>query len=365
MWVLGKFALLVVMAISGLLLLVGSLPWLSYLLHDAPLPSRRIGALWAGTLGSALVLGIAIWSYRRLERQRQRVLERRRQAHLQATRHDRAFRARGRLALPLLLIPIVALFGFGSRAAVATGHWGVAALLLATTLLVLWLAWQLLWQLLRPGPLLCMDATGIDHALYGPIPWRDVIGIQLQSTQTRYGQSHVLMLGVRGAARYLRNAPLLPRWLHGRKLRGPEAVGALPIPLGLLAEDPELVHQSARTLRERVGAPFVPYWHPRMDDKDIDVALRMQAMNHELERMTERMRSAPADSGTEQAIEFEAEANQHIQRHLAQHDALMPELNAVLERQRQRFQHDARRLRLLRWLPLVVLAAWLLSRLLR
>lgn len=80
MWVLGKVALLVVMALSGLLLLVSSLPWLSYLLHDAPLPTRRLGELAAATLGSAAILGSAIWLYWLLDRYRQRILEQRRQA---------------------------------------------------------------------------------------------------------------------------------------------------------------------------------------------------------------------------------------------------------------------------------------------
>ncbi len=363
MWVLGKVALLVVMALSGLLLLVSSLPWLSYLLHDAPLPTRRLGELAAATLGSAAILGSAIWLYWLLDRYRQRTREQRRQAHaaarLDAIQRDAVFEARGSRLWPLLLLPLLAVFGFGTVAAAKDGRWDIAAISLAMSLLLLLAGWQLLHQLLRPGPLLRMDATAIDHALYGPIPWTDVIGIQLQSMQTRAGATHTLMLGVRGAKRYLDNASAPARWLYGRKRHGSGDIGTLTIPLGPLAEDPELIQQTARAFRERAAAPFLPFWYDQMGAHEIDTALSMQALTDEMAAMPSLRRDAtPA-----QIAAFEARGHSLLERQ----QALLPELGAVAQTHLQQARRSTLRLRIAMWLVIVAmvisLALKVLSRL--
>lgn len=365
MQALGKFALLIVMAAAGLLLLVGSIPWLAHLLHDVPLPGRRIGLMRTVPLASALVLGVALWLYRWLDRRQRHLAEQHHQARLAALREastgDLLFEAHGQAAMPLLLVPLAALFGFAAWTSAHARQWGMSALLLALAVAVFWLAWHLLAQLLRPGPLLRMDAKGIDHAMYGPIPWRDIVGMQLQTTRTRHGSSHVLMLGVRDAARYLHHAPLLTRWPHRHGARAGQRIGTLPVPLAPLRGNPELIHQSARIVCERAGSPLLAAWHAGMDDKEFDIALRMRTIEEDMGRMAERMQAVPDDADPAQAAELEAQVHAHIARNNANVQALLAGLDAVRDQQQKRLERDKRILPLLRWLPWVLSLGWLLA----
>lgn len=335
---LGKFALLIVMTASGLLLLVGSVPVLAHLLNDVPLPERRAVLAWSLPLAGALILGTALWLYRRLDRRQQPAEQRRRssggKSH-DASRGDLLFEARSDIGKPLLLILMVAVLGIGTYLAAATHRWVMFALFAAFTAFLLLLAWQLLAQFLRPGPMLRMDARCIDHAMYGPVPWSEVVGMHLQSTYTRYGQSYVLMLGVRDAARYLRNLPPPSRWLHRRALQSRERIGTLPVPLDLLRENPELIHRSARILCERAGGPLLTYWHPGMGDKDFDIALRMRAIEEDMDRMAERMQTVPDDADAAQVAELETEVQAHIARNDASVQALLADLDAAREQRQQ------------------------------
>jgi len=327
---LGRTALSVVAAFAGLGALVYTMPWLAHVQHGLPVPPGT-GTGW---LACVLLLGASLLARTGLGR-----LQREREAaELETLRRRRVFEARGGLRWFLLSVPLGALFAWSGCAALQKGHWGVAAVSFALVALFVLLGWQVARQVLRPGPMLRMDAHGIDHALYGPIRWGDVIGLQLQSVQVRHSTQHTLMLGVRDAPRYLRNAPPLMRWLHGRRLRGRQGVAALPIPLNLLDKDAGLIHASALALRRRDPAPFLEYWHHGMDGQEIDALLRMHALIDDSDRIAAELRAMPDDAGPATIATLEA----RLREHQARQDAVLPELRMAMDTHARRARRHAR-----------------------
>ncbi|UWX04204.1 hypothetical protein H1235_02390 [Pseudoxanthomonas sp. NC8] len=205
------------------------------------------------------------------------------------------------------------------------------------------LGWQVVRQVLRPGPMLRMDARVIDHAQYGPIPWGNVVGMELQSIRVRHSTQYTLMLGVRGARRYLRNAPPLARWLQGRRMRGDDDLAALPIPLNLLEKSPDLIHRSALALRQRHDAPFLEDWHHRMEQREVEALLRMQDLDREHDDILEELRALPADAGPERIAALDA----RVREHFAGQNAALPELRVTMDRHARRAKQDIRGLRIM------------------
>jgi hypothetical protein len=350
---LGKSVLLLAAVIAGLGVLVNTVPWFEWLQQRTPMPPGT-GARW---LGWVLVAGACLFARRELGR-----LQRARHVReLQATQDGQAFEARAGTGGFALLLALCVLFGWGGQAALQKGQLGMAAVGLALLALFVLLGWQLAVQVLRPGPMLRMDRHGIDHAMYGPIPWHEVLGIELQSIRTRYSTQYTLMLGVRDAGRYLENAPSLTRWVHARRLRGQRGVTALALPLNLLAKDAGLIHQSALALRQRHDAPFLAHWHHRMEQREVEALLRMQDLERESDRLLEEMRALPANAGPGQVAAFDA----RLREHHARHDAALPELKIAMDRHARRAKQDIRGMRIMLAVVVGLLLLSLALRLLR
>ncbi|MBO9716657.1 MAG: hypothetical protein J7507_07570 [Pseudoxanthomonas sp.] len=343
---LGRSLLLLAAIGAGLGVLVNTLPWLQWLQQRTPMPAGT-ETRW---LGFALVAGACLLARHELGR-----LQRAQQAReLRASQDGQVFEARAGIVWFALPVVLCVVFGWSGQAALHKGQLGMAIIGFALLALFVLAGWQLVVQVLRPGPLLRMDRHGIDHAMYGPIPWREVVGIQLQSIRTRYSTQHTLMLGVRDAGRYLANAPPLTRWVHARRLRGQRGVAVLALPLNLLVKDADLVHAAARALRARDDAPFLDRWHARMEDHEVRALLDMQELAAESTRIAEEMAALPDDADPARLAAFEA----RLRGHRARHDAAMPGLRVAMDAQARRIRRDIRDGR---WLAAAVLGLLLLS----
>jgi hypothetical protein len=197
--------------------------------------------------------------------------------------------------------------------------------------------------------MLRMDAHGIDSALYGPIPWSEVIGLELWRD--------TLFLGIREPRRYLKNAPLWLRLAQVRQLRKNSAYGTLPVPLTDLNKDAQSIYQAALALRQKHESPLIEHWYRGMDDGEIHAWLRMreigksllvverwyrgmeadeicamlriQEMERDLKRMSgEVMRTVASDPGPERTAALKALYQELPARYLA----LSKERNALLEK---------------------------------
>jgi hypothetical protein len=203
--------------------------------------------------------------------------------------------------------------------------------------------------------MLRMDASGIEHALYGPIPWTEVVGLQLHEMQVRYSTQYTLLLGVREPLRYLRNAPPLTRCLQARRLRDNPAYGALPIGLNVLGKDPKLVYDAALALRRANGAPLLQHWHQRMDAREVSTWLRSQETAEEMRRLTAEMEALPANPSPERVAALDAKMRAHMERE----QALRPEVMATIRKSTQRSKKDARSARILGIVAVAMFVLWL------
>lgn len=281
MWMLGRFVLVIIAIVCALELSTAARLW-----------DTR-------TLVVVAVLGTTLSLYGQLDQLRRQRLQQDIDTTLDALRRGQPFQARGR---PGWLLP--ALAGLGllcvlAAVAMSTAHWLLAALLLVPLALAVVAAWPRLAPLLRPGPMLHMDRSGLRHALHAqPIAWREVLGIQLHARRTRRHNRHWLVLGIRSA---LPPAPHPPRRGRPARRQGAQATGirTVSIPLDRLDATPELVRRCALALRERNDAPFVRHWHARMSSAEIDAALRMQALTDEIEEMAALMPAAPVTASAE------------------------------------------------------------------
>lgn len=137
-------------------------------------------------------------------------------------------------------------------------------------------------QVLRPGPMLVLDARGIQHAMYGLMPWGEVIGLALRRRHVNGTTIGILHVGVRRPDRYLINASLLKRWSKRKLLRETPRFGALEIPLNPLNKSAELIHETAQALRTRVSPPALTFWYPEMEPAQVETILDMDRMDREL-----------------------------------------------------------------------------------
>lgn len=349
----GKFLTQVAAIVSGLGLLFYTVPWLLSRQNGTALPAG-VETAWlvcAASLGLSLLAGHWLG-----KRQHARDLE-----ELEAARRTHVFVANGSPKWFLLVIPLSLVFGAMGYAAARKGQWGMSAMGLALLILFLFLGYELARQFLRPGPMLRMDSGGIHHAAYGPIPWKDVVGLQLHSMKVRYTTNHTLFLCVREPLRYLKNAPPFFRWTQARRLRGNPSYGPLPMPLNILNKDPELIHQSALALRQNHDAPLLGHWHHRMEADEVSTWLRMREMTEEADRIAEEIRAMPANPNPEQMSAFEARMRQH----LALNDAFRPELKATLEKSVGRMKKDTRNFKILAGAVVGFWLLWLALKLLR
>ena len=346
---LGRWLLLVVACASGFAALVVALRW--------PEAHRAGNGGNTEAILAILVamLAVAVFALRVLAKMR----EQRNREELASVRHQHAFEASGSPWMPILFALVVLLFGYGVYAGIARDRPGLGLVSGAFVLLFLFLGWEMLRQALRPGPMLRVDARGIEHALYGRIPWSEVVGLQLHSVRIRYSTQYTLFLGVRRPLRFLREAPPLTRWLQGMRLRGDPAYGALPIGLNVLGKDPQLIHQAALALQRASGAPLLEHWHQRMDPREVATWLRSQEMAGETRRLAQEMEALPHDPGPGQIAAFDAKMRAHMEREQALH----PEVMAAIRNSTQRSKKDARSARILGIVCVAMFGLWLWAKL--
>ncbi|WP_447731009.1 hypothetical protein [Pseudoxanthomonas suwonensis] len=197
-------------AVLGLPLLV---VWIQRSSSDAPLGLDAL--VPAGSAG--LTLGLYFLLSLQLRVKGQEALD--------AVRRGEAFESGPNLIVPaawaglgVLVVAVVHATPAGQRAL-------PVAFALLCLFLFAWLGWPGIRPMLRRGPVLRMDAEGIEHFRYGYIPWRVVAGISLEVQRlprARWLKLHILWLGVRDAQRYLDRWPratlILPSWT--RRARG-------------------------------------------------------------------------------------------------------------------------------------------------
>lgn len=274
----ARLLALLVGAVCALLLFVYSLPLLSRLTGDAS--SGGPEGIWLWWLASGVGVALCIGFYRyvqRVERQRDEI------DAADALRQAR-FTASGRpLLLGFATVGMCAMCTLALVLGIDAGDWPMAALSCGLLLPFLLASYEIGRQALRPGPMLAMDGRGIEHALYGFIPWGDVVGLCLQTSQVRYSTISNLMLGVRTPQRYIAQTSWLYRWQKRGWVRQPPAFGTLQIGLNLLDKKPELIHRAAVALRERVATPMLAHWHPAMTEHQVRTFLEMQALSDDLQ----------------------------------------------------------------------------------
>ena len=342
----GRMLMLIVAIVAGFAILALAVRW-SQADHAGRVPSYL--AIWAAILCVSL---LARHWLGQLQQSNDREA-------LDAVRRGQAFEAGGNPWMLVLFALVLLLFGFGVYGGIAKGNPGMTALSAALVLLFLVFGGEIVRQLLRPGPMLRMDARGIEHALYGRIPWNEVIGLQLQSVRIRYSTQYTLFLGVCEPLRYLRNAPPLTRWLQGRRLRDNPAYGALPIGLNILGKDPKLVYDSALALRRANAAPMLEHWHQRMDAREVATWLQRQELSDGMRRLQEEMETLPRDPTPEQVAAFDAKMRAHMEREQALH----PEVMAAIRNSTQRAKKDARSAMILGAVGVAMFLLWLWAKL--
>ncbi|MFY2762904.1 hypothetical protein [Arenimonas sp. MALMAid1274] len=140
--------------------------------------------------------------------------------------------------------------------------------------------------LYRPGrPTLRMDAAGFDHALYGWVPWQEVHGIYLDIQTIRNHELKRLVLGVSNPGRYRSRMPWVARLLSEQPFKSDGRFGTLSIGLQGLGMDPLRVFNAAQVLRDRASPPRLKHWHPSFDHHTIAVALELDYLAENPDRL--------------------------------------------------------------------------------
>lgn len=166
------------------------------------------------------------------------------------------------------------------------GDWRLAAgaiVMAAFCALLVPFAWV---QLRHRGPTLRMDARGLDHALYGWVPWSDVHGIYLDIKTIRHVKVMRLVLGVSNPARYRSRMPWIARLLS-EQLRTPRGrYGTLVLALQSMDVDPLRIVSAAEVLRDRASPPRLRYWTPWMDQESISMGLELAYLESDPEDLS-------------------------------------------------------------------------------
>ena len=281
------------------------------------------------------------------------------QSDLEKARESGTIEASGSIWHGTLILGGCLLFAFGIPASLLKGNPAMA--LFATVLLILSLSlgWGFLRQLWRPGPLLKLDSQGLDHAMYGLIPWAEVIGLQLRTIKVRYSTIHTLFLGVRNPYNYFRRAPWLNRWMCEQRSNRYTTFGPLHVPLNALGKDAELIYQAALSLREKQDAPFLPDWHPEMGEKEIATWLEINGMHREMKHIATELEASGFDLDPARMARLDA----RIRAHKARDDALHPYVKSAFETSVKRTRRQVRSAWILVAIIFALLALKIISRL--
>ena len=267
------------------------------------------------------------------------------QSDLEKSLESGTFEARGSFWRATTMAGLCLLLAFGIPASLMRNETIMAMAAFFLLLLFLSLGWGLFRQLWRPGPLLKIDSHGLDHAMYGPIPWVDVIGLDLRITQIRWFTIHTLWIGVRNPHRYFRHAPWLVRWMCAQRSNRYSTFGPISIPLNELSKDASLIYRSAHSLRLKNAAPFLPSWRLEMKEKEVATHLDVSAMNQEMHQFMIDAETMTVDQAP--ALQARIEALQE------RSDALQPHIRSAVESSLKRTQRQARA----GWVMLAILVA--------
>lgn len=281
------------------------------------------------------------------------------QSELEKARDSGTIEASGNIWHGTLILGACLLFAFGIPASLSKGNPGMAFAASVLLALSLCLGWGFVRQLWRPGPLLKLDSRGLDHAMYGLIPWADVIGLELRTIRVRYTTTHTLFLGVRNPYGYFRRAPWLTRWMCEQRSNRYTTFGPLHIPLNALGKDAQLIYQAARSLREQQDAPFIPHWHPEMGEKEVATWLELNGMHREMRNIATELEASGFDRDPTRVARMDA----RIRAHKARDDALQPYVKSAVETLHKRARRQVRNAWILVVIIFALLALKIISRL--
>jgi len=215
----------------------------------------------------------------------------------------------------------------GALAMALTGSWslymglqpgGDPILLLCGVILVpcvLFIAFEVLRLTLRPGPMLSMDARGLDYAAFGTIAWDDIAGIEMHSMTIRSNTQHYLDLAVRAHPRYFEQLTWMLKLKHRAWRAGRVRWALLSIPLNALNQRPELIVEAARHFRANSNAPFFRQWSRNLDFAFAENLAKMDEVSRELERAVETGDFAAADALMRRSNENFEEAQTLLRQH--------------------------------------------------
>lgn len=183
---------------------------------------------------------------------------------------------------------------------------------------VLFASFELVRLSMRPGPMLSMDARGLDYAAFGTIAWDDIAGIEMYTVTIRRHEQHVLDLAVRARPRYFEQLSWMWKLKHRAWRGGRMRWVLLSIPLNALNQRPELIVEAARHFRAKSPAPLFRQWSRHLDFAFAESMAKMDEVTRDLERAAES-----GDFAAAEAIMRRSEENTR-------------ELDALLRKQRQR-----------------------------
>jgi hypothetical protein len=223
--------------------------------------------------------------------------------------NGRRFEAKARVWLQALsLLMLLALSAGLVALLIQKPDWMIGALTALMILVTLFMCTASLWMF-RGGPTLAMDLRGLEHALYGLIPWDRVHGLFLKEMKLRHYTVRTLVLGVADPERYRERLPGIQRWLQ--KTFKPFAArnDVLEIPLNGLDQPASRIHAAAMVLRQKVQPPVIAHWYPGMPKADIDFA-------RDMDRLTREMPNLPPDQVLERLKAMEPKMRSAQERSL-------------------------------------------------
>lgn len=129
--------------------------------------------------------------------------------------------------------------------------------LLLLTCRLVWLA----WHAARAGYLLRMSASGgLDHCHGLKIAWRDILGVDMRTVESRGIKSHSLVLALSTSAVEALRRPYLRRVCAAPPFQLDVSQAQLVIPCGLIAAPPAVLRGAAHCLAMRANPDFMPSW---------------------------------------------------------------------------------------------------------
>jgi hypothetical protein len=143
-----------------------------------------------------------------------------------------------------------------------------------------WFIAKLIAQIARLSrsdrPTLVIDREGLDHVLYGRIPWDRIVGMKQLVTQAGKPPQRAvrsLVLGVTRPGDFLAAQPDPFGLATGSRA----AIGDISIPLDGYNRTPGQIEAAARAWRDTVDPPLAASWQPGMSEEHALAQLRLES----------------------------------------------------------------------------------------